>query len=101
MLMPVALGLAVLQTGGGAGLLWDVRGSLAVVTALLFTFILVLAYGIWLGLDIDCDCFPLLASVKPKTTLQESLVRDLVLLGLCGCLYFRRGEAAGGPASTE
>ncbi|MBW2622924.1 MAG: DoxX family protein [Deltaproteobacteria bacterium] len=55
--LPMAIGLPILEIAAGLGLLLDVRGSLAVITGLIFLFMAVLGYGLWLGLDIDCGCF--------------------------------------------
>ena len=52
-IMPVAIGLPLLEVIAGIGLLFDVRGSLALTTGLLLLFIVVLGYGIWIGLDVD------------------------------------------------
>ncbi len=55
----------------------------AVVSAavMLLLFIAVLAYGIYLGLDIDCGCFgPGDPEHGAVSSLRTSLVRDLFLL---------------------
>ena len=80
LLMPVAIGLPLLEVIAGIGLLFDVRGSLALITGLLVLFMVVLGYGIWMGLDADCGCF---ASEDPEAEafhgLRLSLFRDLVM----------------------
>ena len=80
LLMPVAIGLPVLEMIAGFGLLFDIRGSLAVITGLLVLFMVVLGYGIWMGLDVDCGCF---APEDPEAEafhgLRLSLFRDLVM----------------------
>jgi len=48
-----------LETISGLGLLFDIKGSLTAVFGLLLLFMLVLGYGIWMGLDVDCGCFGL------------------------------------------
>ena len=57
LLMTVAIGLPAMELAAGAGLLFDIEGSLSVIAALLIVFIAILGYGIWMGLDIDCGCF--------------------------------------------
>jgi hypothetical protein len=80
LLMPVAIGLPFLEVIAGFGLLFDIRGSLAVITSLLVLFMVVIGYGIWMGLDVDCGCF---ASEDPEAEafhgLRLSLFRDLVM----------------------
>jgi uncharacterized membrane protein YphA (DoxX/SURF4 family) len=46
LLMPVAIGLPLLEVIAGIGLLFDIRGSLALITGLLVLFMVVLGYGI-------------------------------------------------------
>lgn len=57
LIMPVALILATLEVLAGSGMIFDIRGSLAVIAGLLMLFVAILGYGIWMGLDIDCGCF--------------------------------------------
>lgn len=81
LLMPVAVVLPVLEVAAGIGLLFDVEGSLSVVAALLGLFIVILGYGIWMGLDLDCGCFGL---EDPESEafhgLKISLYRDVAML---------------------
>ena len=67
---------------------WLVR-----MVGLLLMFVLVLSYGMWLGLEIDCGCFGLGNSHQPKT----ALIIDIGLLLACAVLYTctrREGEAS-------
>lgn len=88
LILPVAIGLPLLEVVGGIGLLFDVRGSLALITCLLLLFIGVLGYGIWMGLDVDCGCF---SPGDPETEafhgLRSALFRDLVLMAGVIFLY--------------
>jgi uncharacterized membrane protein YphA (DoxX/SURF4 family) len=81
LLIPVSIGLPLLEVVAGIGLLFDIRGSLALITALLVIFMVVLGYGIWMGLDVDCGCF---GSEDPEAeafhNLRLSLFRDLVMM---------------------
>ncbi len=80
LLMPVAIGLPFLEVIAGFGLLFDIRGSLAVITGLLVLFMVVLGYGIWMGLDVDCGCFaPQDPEAEAFHGLRLSLIRDLVM----------------------
>ncbi len=77
LLMPVAIGLPFLEVIAGFGLLFDIRGSLAVITGLLVLFMVVLGYGIWMGLDVDCGCFaPEDLEAEAFHGLRLSLFRD-------------------------
>ena len=81
LLLPVALALPALEVVAGLGLLFDIRGSLAITAGLLVLFMAVLGYGLWLGLDIDCGCFgPEDPESRAFHGLDTVLYRDLVLL---------------------
>jgi hypothetical protein len=81
LLMPVAIGLSFLEVIAGIGLLFDIRGSLALITGLLVLFMVVLVYGIWMGLDVDCGCFgPEDPEAEAFHGLRLSLFRDLVMM---------------------
>ena len=67
----------------GLGLVANIRGSLAIVFCILMIFIGVLAYGIVLGLDIDCGCLGPDFSVGLKT----QLLIDIGLVAWCGLAY--------------
>jgi hypothetical protein len=95
LLMPTAMLLPALEVAAGVGLLFDIRGSLSVVTGLLLVFIAILAYGIWMGLDVDCGCFGL---EDPEADafhgLRQALYRDVVLLAGVAFLFgWRRYRA--------
>ena len=75
----------------GAGLIWDVKGSLSSYSVMLLVFIAVLAHGINMGLDVDCGCFaPGDPEGEAYHSLREALLRDVFLLVGCGYLYFLR-----------
>ena len=95
LLIPVTIGLPVLEVIAGFGLLFDIRGSLGVITGLLVIFILVLSYGIWLGLDVDCGCFgPEDPEAEAFHGLRLSLFRDLVMMtGVIFIYVWRRYRA--------
>lgn len=86
-LVPVtALGLIAAELLVGLGLVLGVRGALHGALGLALVFLGVLAYGLWLGLDLDCGCF----GPGERTSLVQAFRRDLVLLALIGYLYRRR-----------
>ncbi len=81
LLIPVAIGLPLLEVIAGIGLLFDIRGSLALITGLLVLFMVVLGYGIWMGLDVDCGCFgPEDLEAEAFHGLILSLFRDMVMM---------------------
>ena len=89
--MPIALFLPALEIIAAVGLIFNIRGSLAVVTGLLTLFILILGYGIWLGLDIDCGCFgPQDPEWRAYNGLRSAFYRDLVMMASIFFLYFWR-----------
>lgn len=91
LLLPLAVLLPALEVLAGIGLLFDVRGSLGVVTALLILFIAILGYGLWMGLDVDCGCFgPEDPEAEAFHGLRSSLYRDLAMLAGVVFLYFWR-----------
>lgn len=89
--LPVAFGLASLEVVAGLGLVFEVRGSLTAITGLLILFMLILGYGLWLGLDVDCGCF---ADSDPEAnayhSLRPAMYRDAGLLVGIAFLYFWR-----------
>ena len=90
--MPVAIGLPLLEVTAGTGLLLDIRGSLAMIAGLLLLFMVVLGYGIWMGLDVDCGCFgPEDPEAEALHGLRISVFRHLVMMGGVFIIYgFRR-----------
>ena len=95
LLIPVAMGLPVLEVIAGVGLLFDIRGSLAVIAGLLVLFMVVLGYGIWMGLDVDCGCFgPEDPEAEAFHGLRLSLFRDIVMMAGVIFMYgWRRYQA--------
>lgn len=89
--LPAALAIAALEVLAGAGLLFDVQGSLETITALLLFFMLILGYGLWLGLDVDCGCFgPNDPEAKAFHGLHAALYRDIVMMPGIGFAFFWR-----------
>jgi uncharacterized membrane protein YphA (DoxX/SURF4 family) len=89
LLMATAVSLSLLEVAAGVGLALNIRGSLAAISGLLLLFMAVLAYGLWLGLDIDCGCLAIEVPLGWGRDLAAAFWRDVVLLGLCGFLYAR------------
>ena len=96
--MPLAVLLATLETAAAVALIFDVRGALGLITALLFLFIAILGYGLWLGLDVDCGCFgPQDPEAVAFHGLRQALYRDLAMLAGIAYLYFWRLSRPGVP----
>ena len=95
LLMPAAVVLPALEVAGGIGLLCEIEGSLAGITGLLVLFIIILGYGIRMGLDVDCGCFgPDDPEAKAFHGLRDSLYRDLAMLaGILFMYGWRRYRA--------
>jgi uncharacterized membrane protein YphA (DoxX/SURF4 family) len=101
LLAPVAIGLPLLEVIAGFGLLFDIRGSLALITGLLVLFMGVMGYGIWLGLDVDCGCFgPEDPEAEAFHGLRLSLFRDLVMMAGVIFVYGWRRYCAIRPAGV-
>jgi len=81
LLMPVAITLPALEVVAGIGLIFDIKGSLSIIAGLMVTFISILAYGVGMGLDIDCGCFgPEDPEAEAFHGLRGALYRNLVML---------------------
>ena len=81
LLMPLAVVLSILEVAAGFGLVFDMEGSLSVITGLLMLFIVILSYGIRMELDVDCGCFgPEDPEAKAFHGLRLSFYRDLIML---------------------
>jgi len=79
-LMPLAVTLPALEVIAAIGLIMDLRGSLAAMSVLLGIFILVLGYGLYMGLDVDCGCFgPEDPEGKAYAGIRPAIYRDLLL----------------------
>lgn len=97
----VALGLPALEVLAGVGLIFNVRGSLSMITAMTVAFMAVLGYAIYEGLVIaDCGCFAageLPSGYDDGSALREAFIRDVGLLAACCFLFFsslRRKQTA-------
>ncbi len=98
----VAIGLPLIETVAGTGLVFDIKGSLALISGLLSLFVFVLWYGVLHNLEIDCGCFGAeeVAGIK---NLTQALYRDLGLMGVAAFLYLARwiGPRVGVPVRNK
>lgn len=82
----LAMVISIMEILAGLALLFDIYGSLGVIFSLLGIFVLVLGYGLWIGLDVDCGCFgPEDPEAKAFHGLQSALYRDVLMV--FGILY--------------
>jgi uncharacterized membrane protein YphA (DoxX/SURF4 family) len=102
LIMPIAFALPILEIVAALGLLFDVRGSLGLVTGLLVFFMAVVSYGIWMGLDIDCGCFgPGDLEGEAYRGLRPAFYRNIVLMAGIAYLYSWRFIRAVKPVRLE
>jgi uncharacterized membrane protein YphA (DoxX/SURF4 family) len=84
----VAIILPILEIMGAVALIFDIRGSLGLITLMILMFIAVLGYGLHMGLDIDCGCYgPGDPEGEAFAGIRDALWRDLVMLGCAATLY--------------
>lgn len=104
LVLPVAVFLPVLEIIGAVALIFDIRGSLGLITLMILMFIAVLGYGMHMGLDIDCGCYgPGDLEGEAFAGIRDALWRDLIMLGCAGTLYLWRrflGVRPGSFANT-
>ena len=86
-LAPIAIGLPAIEFLAGLELLFNVRGSLKIISGLLAGFLFVLGYAIWKNLDIDCGCFSQ-SEIEAGNNLRIAFVRDIGLMVICFYLIF-------------
>jgi uncharacterized membrane protein YphA (DoxX/SURF4 family) len=76
----LAVGLPLVEFLAGAGLIFNIRGSLSIIFVLLMMFGIVLGYGIFNDLNIDCGCFTT-EEINQQNSLLFAFYRDLILIG--------------------
>ena len=76
----LAVGLPVVEFLAGVGLIFNIRGSLSIILVLLMMFGIVLGYGIFNDLNIDCGCFTT-EEINQQNSLRLAFYRDLMLIG--------------------
>jgi uncharacterized membrane protein YphA (DoxX/SURF4 family) len=86
LLPAVAIGLPAAEFLAGLGLVLNIKGSLAVIFNLLVVFIMVLGYGIFNDMNIDCGCFSS-EEINAHNSLKQALFRDLFMIVAACYLY--------------
>lgn len=88
---PISIVLPIIEILVGAGLIFDLPLSLHAMTLLLIFFMALLAYGMHLGLDIDCGCYgPEDPESRAFGGLRTAFYRDLFMSAGIALLYARR-----------
>lgn len=82
----LAIGLPAIEILAGIGLLFNGRGSQAIIAGLLTIFMLVLGYALLNGLSVDCGCFP--AGEPGPAGLRKALLRDVLMIIGIGYVYW-------------
>lgn len=72
-------------------LFFEVKGSLSMTAVLMLLFIILLSYGIHMGLEIDCGCFGAEDPEKRAFSgLKSALFRDIgMMAGILFMFYYR------------
>jgi len=98
LVVPVAVLLPAIEVAVAWGLLFDIRGSLAITAGLMILFMAILGYGIHMGFDIDCGCF---GGEDPEAEafhgLRLALCRDAVIMVGIVYLYIWRKKQSVRP----
>ena len=89
LLAPIAVGLPAVELLAGLGLIFNIRGSLMAIFILLSIFCIVLGYGIYNNLNIDCGCFSP-EEIKEHNNLKQAFYRDLMMIGGAIFLFLSR-----------
>ena len=89
----VAVGLPALELLAGAGLIFEVRGSLTIMALLLLIFMVILGFAVWHNLDVDCGCFTT-DELDAQHSVKTAFWRDLIMIGATLFLYWRRRSCA-------
>ena len=94
LILPIAVFLPVCEVIAGIGIVFDIKGSLGILSGLVLFFLIILGYGIYMGLDVDCGCFgPADPEARAFHGLRQAFYRDLFLAGAIAFVYaWRRVE---------
>ncbi len=93
LIRPAAIGLPLAELLSGIGLIFAVRGCLTAIALMLVLFMAVLAWGIHLGLDIDCGCFGPEDPEQAYKGLKAALMRDTAMMLAVMVLYWQNWKA--------
>jgi len=92
--------LPILEIVSGLGLVLNIKGALGMIVAQLLGFMVVIAYAIHLGLNVDCGCFgPSDSAGAEGGGLWQTFYRDMLMFGVCLLMYWQRRTAGLGLRS--
>lgn len=83
--MTASIFLSVFEVVAAICLICDIRWSLEMITGLLILFMVILGYGISMGLDVDCGCFGPDDPEQAFSGLRAALYRDFYMMA--GAIY--------------
>ncbi len=87
-LLPVvAIGLPIIEVLAGIALIFNLRPGLYAISAMIVLFIVVLGYGVFNEMDIDCGCFSN-EELAARDGLARAFYRDLALLAVVLFLHW-------------
>ncbi len=86
-----ALMIPILEITGAVGLFLNRTESLFIITGLIILFLIVLGYGIYLGLDVDCGCFgPEDPEADTFKSLKSAMIKNFIIIaGMMYMFYVR------------
>jgi len=86
-----ALFISLLEILGSILLAFDSLAGVWLILIMLLSFIIVLSYGVYFGLDLDCGCFGSETKVSGSFHhMKESILRDSIfILGVIYLFYYR------------
>lgn len=85
----IAIGLPLLEVLAGAGLIFERRYSLGLITIMVVFFLFILWFGILNNLEIDCGCFSL-SEQNYHDGIRSAFKRDWILLFCAFFLFYHR-----------
>lgn len=86
---PAAIALPLIEIIAGAGLIFNIKYSLEIITLMLIMFIGILWFGILEDLNIDCGCFSA-DEILEQGALYKALYRDFVFVAISVFLFISR-----------
>jgi uncharacterized membrane protein YphA (DoxX/SURF4 family) len=89
LLVPLAIGLPLIEVIAGIGILLDIKGSLTIIFSLLIVFAFVIWYGVLKDLSIDCGCFTP-DEIADQNSLKRAFYRDLMMIGAVFLMFAHR-----------
>jgi len=98
LVMPVSFGICVVEVSAGIGMFFGMRWCTWILLGLLLLLMGVLAYGIWIGLDIDCGCWGEGIHVKLQTQL---LIDFAIFAGLIWGVWVQSKLSTQSAEATE